>query len=83
VGKALTAGRLGAGTPVFLPVVGAITCLYLVLSFASGRRGGQYWIAIVLLAIGIVLSGAERLYTAGAVLAITSVRWLASLPPGC
>ncbi|WP_411721258.1 APC family permease [Mycetocola sp.] len=51
-------------TPVFLPVVGAITCLYLVFPFTSGRPVGQYWIAIVLLAIGIVLWVAERLYTA-------------------
>ena len=50
-------------TPVVLPVVGAITCLYLVLPFTSGRPGGQYWIAIVLLAIGILLWIAERIYT--------------------
>lgn len=51
-------------TPVFLPLVGAITCLYLVLPLTSGRPVGQYWIAVVLLAIGIVLWVVERLYTA-------------------
>ncbi|GHD39421.1 APC family permease [Mycetocola manganoxydans] len=51
-------------TPVFLPVVGAITCLYLVLPFTSGRPVGQYWIAVVLLAIGVALWVVERLYTA-------------------
>ncbi|MFU8947109.1 APC family permease [Mycetocola zhadangensis] len=51
-------------TPVFLPVIGALTCLYLVLPWTSGRPIGQYGIALVLLAIGIVLWGAERIYTA-------------------
>ena len=51
-------------TPAFLPVVGAITCLYLVFPWTSGRAVGQYWIALVLLAIGILLWIAERIYTA-------------------
>ncbi|MEV0381493.1 APC family permease [Nonomuraea sp. NPDC050643] len=38
-----------------LPVVGTITCLYLVLPWSSGRPVGQYRIAGVLLAIGLVL----------------------------
>jgi amino acid transporter len=38
-----------------LPVVGAITCLYLVLPWSSGRPAGQYEIAGVLLAIGVAL----------------------------
>ena len=49
--------------PVALPIIGAITCLYLVFPWTSGRPGGQYGIALVLLAIGIVLWGVERLYT--------------------
>ncbi|TMR96282.1 APC family permease [Nonomuraea basaltis] len=38
-----------------LPVVGTITCLYLVLPWSSGRPAGQYQIAGVLLAIGMIL----------------------------
>ncbi|WP_326640176.1 APC family permease [Nonomuraea fuscirosea] len=38
-----------------LPVLGTITCLYLVLPWSSGRPVGQYQIAGVLLAIGVVL----------------------------
>ncbi|TMR25002.1 APC family permease [Nonomuraea turkmeniaca] len=38
-----------------LPVVGTITCLYLVLPWSSGRPAGQYEIAGVLLAIGAIL----------------------------
>jgi amino acid transporter len=38
-----------------LPVLGVITCLYLVLPWSSGRPAGQYQIAGVLLAIGLVL----------------------------
>ena len=38
-----------------LPVVGAVTCLYLVLPWSSGRPGDQYRIAGVLLLIGLVL----------------------------
>jgi amino acid transporter len=40
-----------------LPVLGTITCLYLVLPWSSGRPAGQYEIAGVLLAIGLVLWG--------------------------
>lgn len=50
-------------TPVVLPVIGAITCLYLVFPWTSGRDGGQYTIALALLAIGVVLWAIERLYT--------------------
>ncbi|MEO3876470.1 APC family permease [Nonomuraea sp. B12E4] len=46
--KHFNAGRV-------LPVIGAITSLYLVLPWSSGRPAGQYEIAGVLLAIGIVL----------------------------
>jgi amino acid transporter len=38
-----------------LPVVGTITCLYLVLPWSSGRPVGQYQIAGVLLALGVIL----------------------------
>lgn len=51
-------------TPVVLPVIGAITCLYLVFPWTSGRPPGQYGIALALLAIGVVLWVAERVYTA-------------------
>ncbi|KQM83787.1 APC family permease [Agromyces sp. Leaf222] len=51
-------------TPTALPVIGAITCLYLVFPWTSGRPPGQYGIAIALLGIGVVLWIAERLYTA-------------------
>ncbi|AWB86780.1 APC family permease [Mycetocola zhujimingii] len=51
-------------TPVVLPVIGAITCLYLVLPWTSGRPGGQYGIALALLGIGVVLWVVERIYTA-------------------
>jgi APA family basic amino acid/polyamine antiporter len=50
-------------TPTALPVIGVITCLYLVFPWTSGRPAGQYGIAIVLLAVGVVLWIAERVYT--------------------
>jgi amino acid transporter len=50
-------------TPVALPIVGAITCLYLVFPWTSGRESGQYSIALGLLGIGVVLWAIERLYT--------------------
>ncbi|WP_043622714.1 APC family permease [Nonomuraea candida] len=46
--KHFNAGRV-------LPVVGTVTCLYLVLPWSSGRPAGQYEIAGVLLAIGLAL----------------------------
>jgi amino acid transporter len=49
-------------TPSVLPIIGAITCLYLVFPWTSGRPGGQYGIALVLLAIGVLLWVVERLY---------------------
>ncbi|MGI9824893.1 APC family permease [Agromyces sp. Marseille-Q5079] len=51
-------------TPSALPVIGAITCLYLVFPWTSGRPAGQYGIAVALLAIGVLLWIAERIYTA-------------------
>ena len=42
-------------TPTFLPVVGVITCLYLVFPFTSGRPGEQYQIAGALLVLGVIL----------------------------
>ncbi|MGW0808627.1 APC family permease [Nonomuraea sp. NPDC002799] len=48
VARHFNAGRV-------LPVIGTITCLYLVLPWSSGRPAGQYRIAGVLLAIGLVL----------------------------
>ena len=50
VGEHFKAGRI-------LPVVGTFTCVYLVLPWSSGRPAGQYEIAGVLLAIGLVLWG--------------------------
>jgi amino acid transporter len=44
-------------TPTFLPVVGAVLCLYLVLPWTSGRPVEQYEIAGILLVIGIALWG--------------------------
>ncbi|MFF1879466.1 APC family permease [Leifsonia sp. NPDC058230] len=49
-------------TATFLPVVGAITCLYLVFPWTSGRPPGQYTIALALLAIGIILWAVERIF---------------------
>jgi len=49
-----------------LPIIGAITCLYLVFPWTSGRPGGQYGIALVLLAIGVVLWVVERIFTRAA-----------------
>jgi amino acid transporter len=46
-----------------LPIIGAITCLYLVFPWTSGRPAGQYGIALVLLAIGVVLWVIERIFT--------------------
>jgi APA family basic amino acid/polyamine antiporter len=42
-------------TPTFLPVVGVLVCLYLVLPWTSGRPIEQYGIAGALLALGIIL----------------------------
>ncbi|WP_127793216.1 APC family permease [Agromyces sp. LHK192] len=50
-------------TPVVLPVLGALSCLYLVFPWTSGRPPGQYGIALVLLAVGVVLWVVERIYT--------------------
>jgi APA family basic amino acid/polyamine antiporter len=49
-------------TATFLPLIGAITCLYLVFPWTSGRPPGQYGIALALLAIGIVLWVVERIF---------------------
>nr|WP_307807492.1 APC family permease [Naasia sp. SYSU D00948] len=49
-------------TPTFLPVIGVIACLYLVLPGTSGRPIEQYMIALVLLALGIVLWGITFLH---------------------
>ncbi|MFF1573369.1 APC family permease [Leifsonia sp. NPDC058292] len=46
-----------------LPIIGAITCLYLVFPWTSGRPAGQYGIALALLAIGVVLWIVERIFT--------------------
>jgi amino acid transporter len=46
-----------------LPIIGAITCLYLVFPWTSGRPSGQYGIALGLLAIGVVLWVIERIFT--------------------
>ncbi|WP_350347721.1 APC family permease [Agromyces sp. G08B096] len=51
-------------TPVVLPVIGAITCLFLVFPWTSGRPSGQYGIALGLLGVGVVLWMIERIYTA-------------------
>ncbi|TFV98784.1 APC family permease [Leifsonia flava] len=51
-------------TPRVLPIIGAITCLYLVFPWTSGRPAAQYVIALVLLGIGILLWIVERIYTA-------------------
>jgi amino acid transporter len=50
-------------TPRVLPIVGAITCLYLVFPWTSGRPAGQYGIALALLAIGVVLWAVARAFT--------------------
>jgi amino acid transporter len=50
-------------TPTVLPIIGAITCLYLVFPWTSGRPAGQYTIALGLLALGILLWIAERIYS--------------------
>lgn len=50
-------------SPTLLPIVGAITCLYLVFPWTSGRPVGQYTIALGLLAIGILLWAVERIYS--------------------
>ncbi|WP_431278551.1 APC family permease [Leifsonia poae] len=49
-------------TASFLPIIGAITCLYLVFPWTSGRPPGQYAIALALLAIGIILWAVERIF---------------------
>lgn len=49
-----------------LPVIGAITCLYLVFPWTSGRPVGQYGIALALLAIGVILWAVARAFTAAA-----------------
>jgi amino acid transporter len=49
-------------TPTFLPVVGVVACLYLVLPWTSGRPTAQYAIAGGLLAVGVVLWGITWLH---------------------
>ncbi|WP_085368161.1 APC family permease [Leifsonia sp. NCR5] len=49
-----------------LPTIGAITCLYLVFPWTSGRPVGQYGIALALLAIGVILWAIARAFTAAA-----------------
>ncbi|MGJ4845144.1 APC family permease [Leifsonia sp. Le1] len=49
-----------------LPIIGAITCLYLVFPWTSGRPVGQYGIALALLAIGVILWAIARAFTAAA-----------------
>jgi APA family basic amino acid/polyamine antiporter len=46
--------------PSLLPVLGALSCAFLVTP-ASGRDGEQYEIAAILLAIGVILWGATKL----------------------
>ncbi|MEV5558359.1 APC family permease [Nonomuraea wenchangensis] len=46
-----------------LPVLGTVTCLYLVLPWSSGRPAGQYEIAGVLLVLGAALWLVTRLAT--------------------
>ncbi|MEU6728773.1 APC family permease [Nonomuraea wenchangensis] len=46
-----------------LPVLGTVTCLYLVLPWSSGRPAGQYEIAGVLLVLGVALWLVTRLAT--------------------
>jgi amino acid transporter len=52
--KHFNAGRV-------LPIVGVVTCVYLVLPWTSGRPVEQYFIAGLLLAVGVVLWGITRL----------------------
>ncbi|KUI33214.1 amino acid permease [Mycobacterium sp. IS-1742] len=47
-------------TPTVLPIIGFIASLYLVLPF-SGRSAQQYYVALILVAIGIVLFFINRL----------------------
>jgi len=47
--------------PSWLPILGALSCAYLVGPW-TGRALDQYWIAAVLLAIGVVLGLAMYLY---------------------
>jgi APA family basic amino acid/polyamine antiporter len=42
-------------TPTALPIIGALACLYLVLPWTSGRDIEQYYIAGILLVLGVVL----------------------------
>jgi APA family basic amino acid/polyamine antiporter len=46
--KHFTAGRV-------MPLIGALTCVYLVLPWTSGRRVEEYIIAGLLLALGVIL----------------------------
>jgi basic amino acid/polyamine antiporter, APA family len=48
--------------PTWAPVLGAILCAYLVIPELSGRKAEQYYVAAVLLGIGIVLWGVNWLY---------------------
>lgn len=45
--------------PALLPVLGALSCLYLASPW-SGREAQQYWIALALLALGVALWGINR-----------------------
>jgi basic amino acid/polyamine antiporter, APA family len=48
--------------PTWAPVLGAILCGWLAIPVLSGRPANDYWIALVLLAVGIVLWLVNRLF---------------------
>lgn len=56
----MQAGGAHFKTPTVMPVIGFIASLYLVLPF-SGRPAQQYYVALILVAIGIVLFFINRL----------------------
>jgi basic amino acid/polyamine antiporter, APA family len=48
--------------PTWTPVLAAVLCLWLVIPGLSGRDIEQYWIALILIGVGIVLWGVNWLY---------------------
>jgi amino acid transporter len=41
--------------PSWTPVVGAVLCAYLAIPWLSGRPASDYWVALILVGVGVVL----------------------------
>jgi APA family basic amino acid/polyamine antiporter len=51
--------------PTWAPIAGGILCGYLAIPVLSGRPASDYYIALILLGVGILLWGVNWLYLRG------------------